>query len=122
MISDISARSNAFICNGVCRSDNSSLEYTSDASTPNCSNCVTNQSDMALTARVDTSCGYFIVVDFECYIVRSISVFFLNQSYVYREKEKRKREKYNIKQKNDKKRIFLGKNAKLIHVVMWYIE
>lgn len=59
-MSDISARSNALICNGVCNNESSSREYTSDASTPNCSNCVTNQSDIALTARADTSCGYFM--------------------------------------------------------------
>lgn len=48
-------------------SESSSREYTDDASTPNCSNCVTNQSDMALTARVDTSCGYFMVILFLLY-------------------------------------------------------
>lgn len=59
-ISEISARSRAFICNGVCNSDRRSLEYTSGASMPNCSSRVTNQSDMALTARADTSWGYFM--------------------------------------------------------------
>lgn len=106
LISDISARSNAFICNGVCKSDNSSLEYTSDASTPNCSNCVTNQSDIALTARVDTSCGYFIVVDFRMAImIRSFSFLFnfifvfrfKSYNVLYREKKERNREKYQIK-------------------------
>lgn len=55
---------------------------------------MTNQSDMALTARVDTSCGYFIVVDFEYAIFRIEFLFWFrfNHTFIQR-KEKRKRER-----------------------------
>lgn len=50
----------SFNCIDDCKSDKSSREYISGDSTPNCSNRETNQSEMAFTARDDTSWGYFI--------------------------------------------------------------
>lgn len=55
-----SARSSALIWCGVCSSDRRNREYTVGASTPNDSRRDTSQSEITLTARSETNCGYFI--------------------------------------------------------------